>query len=78
MPRKCEADGHSQSCNAGPSGCGDDAIGTVVVIGDPVQRRKLARHLRQVEDDLAKTRGSRAQGTRQAVDSNYVAAIAIM
>ncbi len=57
MPGKCEADECSESSNAGPSCDRDDAVGPVVVTRDGVQGRKLARHLRLIDDDKRRRRG---------------------
>ena len=74
MPDKSETGGRGESRNAGPSAGRDDAIGTVVVMGESMQRRKLARHLRPW---MMTSKGSRVQRTR-AAGGNYVAAMVRM
>lgn len=45
LPRKYEADGGNNSCDAGPSDGRNDTVGAVDVMGGAIQRRELARHL---------------------------------
>lgn len=74
MPDKSETGGRGESRNAGPSAGRDDAIGTVVVMGESMQRRKLSRHLRPW---MMTSKGGRVQRTR-AAGGNYVVAIVRM